>query len=247
MNERLRRASRLQGSTAFLLLSAAFLLTACATATNVQQIEKLDSVGDSPRLLLMPPDVRYYLITAGGVSEPHAEWTQAAQANFAAAMQDFATEMGTDLIVLDDDDLTREEMRYRALHSAVGQTVLTNHFGSMKLPTKDGQFDWSLGPDIRSVADDKGADYALFVFYRDEQASGGRVALAVLAAAAGGYASAGAEYGFASLVDLRSGDIVWFNVVNAGSGEMRNPDGARTAVRALFRDIPTNAPASASR
>jgi hypothetical protein len=141
---------------------------------------------------------------------------------------------------MSDDDLTPEEMRYRTLHEAVGATVLANHFGAIKLPSKNKQFDWSLGPEIRQIGEDKDADYALFVFYRDEQASGGRIALAVIVAAAGGYASAGAEYGFASLVDLKSGDIVWFNVVSAGSGEMRDAVGAETAVRALFRDIPTN-------
>jgi hypothetical protein len=215
------------------------MLSACATTSNVQRIDKLESPGEHPRVLLMPPDVRYYLLTAGGVSEPHAEWTQAAQANFATAMRDFADEMGTDLVVLNDDDLTPQEMRYRALHSAVGATVITNHFGTMKLPGKKQQFDWSLGPEVRSIGEDKDADYALFVFYRDEQASGGRIAFAVLLAAAGGVTSTGAEYGFASLVDLRSGDIVWFNVVSAGNGEMRNPDGAATTVRTLLRDIPT--------
>ena len=49
----------------------------------------------------------------------------------------------------------------------------------------------------------------------------------------------GAEQGFASLVDLNTGDIVWFNVVLAGSGELRNAEGAATAVRGLFKDIPT--------
>jgi len=52
--------------------------------------------------------------------------------------------------------------------------------------------------------------------------------------------SAGAEYGFASLVDLKTGDIVWFNVVGAGSGELRDAAGAAAAVDTLFRDMPTN-------
>ncbi|MEX0706658.1 MAG: hypothetical protein WD078_01745 [Woeseia sp.] len=221
-------------------LFAPLVLVACATTSNVQQIDRLKVIDADPRVLLMPPDVRYYLLTAGGVSEPHAEWTMAAQTNIDAAIRDLASDMGTDLVVLNDDDLTPDEMRYRSLHSAVGQTVLTNHFGSLKLPSKNRQFDWSLGSGIQSLAADKEGDYALFVFYRDEQASGGRIAFAVLAAAAGGYASVGAEYGFASLVDLETGDIVWFNVVTAGSGEMRDPEGAATAVRTLFRDIPTN-------
>jgi len=221
-------------------LVASCILSACATTTNVQQIDRLEALGDHPRVLLMPPDVRYYLVTAGGVPEPHAEWTQAARSNVETAIRKLAADMGTDLVVLHDDDLTPAEMRYRALHEAVGATVLTHHFGALKLPGKHDRFDWSLGPGIHTIGDDKDADYALFVFYRDEQATGGRIALAVLVAAAGGYASAGAEYGFASLVDLHSGDIVWFNVVRAGSGEMRDAGGAETAVHSLFRDFPVN-------
>ena len=50
----------------------------------------------------------------------------------------------------------------------------------------------------------------------------------------------GSEYGFASLVDLRTGEIVWFNIVTAGSGELRDKDGAAKAVANLFKDIPAN-------
>ncbi|MGH8221335.1 MAG: hypothetical protein ACREQZ_00025 [Woeseiaceae bacterium] len=219
------------------------LLGACATTQNVQQIDRLESVKENPRILVMPPDIRYYLITAGGVPEPNAEWTEAGQENFVAAVEDFAASMGTDIKVLDERNLSPAEIRYEQLHSAVGMTILSNHFGYLKLPSKEGQFDWSLGPDIREIAEQHDADYALFTFYRDYQASGGRVALAILAAATTGAAPGlGSESGFVSLVDLRSGDIVWFNVVAAGSGELRDQKGATAAVNTLFRDIPVSNP-----
>ena len=227
-----------------ILLASVLVFTGCAVTTNVQQIDQLESVKENPRVLLMPPDIRYYLITTGGIPEPHAEWTEAARTNFAAAVEDYAAEIGTELVVMDDADLTPTEVRYAELHEAVGLTVLTNHFGALSLPTKkvgdEKTFDWSLGPGVAEFAEQYDADYGLFVFYRDEQASGGRVTFAILAAAAGVGVPMGAEYGFASLVDLRTGDLVWFNVVGAGSGELRNPDGAATAVSTLFKDIPTN-------
>jgi hypothetical protein len=189
----------------------------------------------------MPPDIRYYLVTAGGVPEPQAEWTEAARENFSIAVQQFAENIGTGLKVLDDKDMTPAEVRYQKLHQAVGNSVMAHHFGTMKLPSKNGAFDWSLGPGVRELAEEHDADYALFAFYRDEQASGGRVALAVLTAAAtGAYIHGNAEYGFASLVDLKTGDIVWFNVVAAGSGELRDAEGAQAAVDTLFRDMPSN-------
>ncbi len=223
------------------LLLFAGLFSACTSTRNVQQVDKLESVAKNPRVILMPPDIRYYLLSAGGLPEPHAEWTKAAQANFTSATQDFAQSIGTDLTVLDPDDMGETEFEYESLHATVGATILTHHFGSMKLPGKNsGQvFDWSLGPGIEVLADEHNADYALFVYYRDYQASGGRVAFAILAAAAGGYVQTGSETGFASLVDLHTGDIVWFNVVGAGSGELRDEGGAAAAVKTLFKDIPT--------
>lgn len=224
------------------LLALMVIFAGCATSQNVQQIDQLESVKENPRVILMPPDIRYYLLTAGGVSEPHAEWTEAAQANFTTAMGDFAESIGTDLTIVDRDNLGATHIEYEKLHSAVGLTILQHQFGTFTLPSKgNGEvFDWSLGPEISALADEHDADYGLFVYYRDYQASSGRVAFAILAAAAGASVATGSEHGFASLVDLRTGDVVWFNVVNVGSGELRNEASAAATVEALFKDIPTS-------
>lgn len=218
-----------------------FVLTSgCVSSQNTQQVDYLESIAENPRIVMMPPDIRYYLLTAGGVPEPHAEWTLDAQANFSNAAREFSTSIGTDMRILDPDDTSDLEVEYEQLHSVVGLTILDHHFGATKLPGKgSGQlFDWSLGPGIQELGDKHNADYALFVYYRDYQASGGRVAFAILAAAAGSVLPTGSEHGFASLVDLRTGNVVWFNRVAAGSGEMRQESGAAAAVRTLFSNIP---------
>ena len=232
-------------SRIFFSLVALALFSGCTVTQNVQTIDRLESVKENPHVILMPPDIKYYLLTAGGVPEPHKEWTDAAQENFTAAITDFSQAIGSDLTIIDRDNIGEVEIEYEALHSAVGMTILNHHFGLVTLPSKaNGEiFDWSLGPGVQRLAEQHDADYGLFVFYRDYQASGGRVAFAILAAAAVGAAvPMGAEQGFASLVDLRTGDIVWFNVVGAGSGEMRDKEGAVVAVNTLFKDIPTNNP-----
>jgi hypothetical protein len=235
---RLARKLNIKSAT---VLAGLVLLTGCvASNSNVQTIDKLETVRDNPRILLMPPDIRYYLLTAGGIPEPHAEWTAAAEENFTIAVRDYAESIGTDLKILDQANMSTLENKYEELHSAVGMTVISSYFGAYKLPAKQGRFDWSLGPDIRAIGEEHDADYALFVYYRDRQASGGRVAFAILAAAAGGHSDTGGESGFASLVDLLTGEIVWFNIVTAGSGELRKKDGAATAVAKLFKDIPAN-------
>lgn len=223
----------------FAVVAGMLLLSGCATTTNVQQIDRLESVGEDPSIVLMPPDIRYYLLTASGLPEPNAEWTEAARANFQAALLDYAETIGANITTVNADNVGPNEIKYDTLHSAVGLTLLQHHFGYSPLPSKAGRFDWSLGPGIQPIGQRYDADYALFVYYRDYQASGGRVAFAILAAAAGVGVVTGSEHGFASLVDLKTGDIVWFNTVYAGQGELRDADSAAKTVAGLFKDIPT--------
>ncbi len=223
----------------FSVVTVAFL-AGCATSSTVKQVDRLAAVDeDEPRILVMTPDVKYFLLTAAGLPEPHAEWTAAARRNFNSALSDYAAAQKVEIQMIDDDNpLGDVEIAYQKLYSAVGTTILTHHFGTLPLPTKQNSFDWSLGPGVSAIADKYDADYALFSYYRDYQASGGRVAFAIIAAVAGAAVSTGGEGGFASLVDLRTGDIVWFNQVLAGVGELRDPDGARTTVDQLFKDLP---------
>jgi hypothetical protein len=217
------------------------LLAGCATQSRtVKQIDRLNAVDEAnPRLLVMTPDVKYYLLTAGGVSQPHGEWTDAARRNFEKELVDFAELRKTDLVLIPDDTtLGENEIAYQKLYSAVGMTILNHYYGIFKLPTKHGSFDWSLGDGVHEIAEKYDADYALFSYYRDYQASGGRIAFAVLAAVAGVSVQTGNESGFAALVDLRTGDIVWFNLVRAGSGELRDSQGAHAVVKQLFADLP---------
>ena len=111
-----------------LLASSFVLLAGCVTTTQTaSQINQLESIRENPRILLMPPDIKYYLLTAGGVSEPNREWTEAAQQTFSAALQDHAARIGTDLVTIDTAAaLSDEEKKYRRLHAAVGMTLQHN-------------------------------------------------------------------------------------------------------------------------
>jgi len=220
---------------------AAILLLAggCATTKPISKIENLKSIGENPRILLMKPDVKLSVLTASGMVEPQAEWTDAARRNFADAADNFGKQRNVQVVRMADDAvLSEEELAYQRLYEAVGATILLNHFGVSKLPSKAGAFDWSMGSGVTAIRDKYGADYALFSFYRDSKSSGGRVAMMVLFAAAGIAIPGGGQGGYASLVDLNTGDIVWFNMVGAGAGDLRTPQGAETAVKQLFSNLP---------
>ena len=81
-------------------------------------------------------------------------------------------------------------------------------------------FDWTLGELAVQYGAQSGYDYALFLYARDSFSSSGRVALQAVGVsgvhrgrlrhAAGRYATA-----FASLVDLKTGELVWFNYMQS--------------------------------
>mgnify|MGYP006887600109 CR=1 FL=1 len=89
---------------------------------------------------------------------------------------------------------------------------------------------------VAAISRSHEADYALFLYVRDSYASAGRVAVIVVAALMGAGVPGGSQVGFASVVDLKTGDIVWFNRLVRQAGDLRTPDAAAETVRALVSD-----------
>jgi hypothetical protein len=134
------------------------------------------------------------------------------------------------------------------LHYAVGQSIALHRYSGAYLPTKRGKgLDWTLGEDAVRLGQRTGMDYALFLYAEDSFASTGRIALQVLGVAGCvvGFCApnigGGGQFAYASLVDLRTGDVVWFNVLQAGTqvaginmGDIRKPEGAAQMVDRLL-------------
>ena len=51
----------------------------------------------------------------------------------------------------------------------------------------------------------------------------------------------GEHAGYAGLVDLKNGDLVWLNADGAMGGDVRNDEGASKRVRELLEDFPGSA------
>lgn len=214
------------------------LLAGCAATANRQTPQLRRDAAQAPRIVVMPIDVELSELSAGGVQEPNATWTDAARKHMKAALEQEArarsvklAEFNSDAGSGEDRDLGAELVK---LHRAVGTAAFATQMAP--LPSKAGKFDWSLGPDVAAIARTQQADYALFIFLRDSYASGGRVALMIVGAALGVAMPGGAQVGFASLVDLRSGDLVWFNRLIRGQGDLRTPAAAEETVKTLVAD-----------
>jgi hypothetical protein len=192
------------------------------------------------KLLIVPADMELFSISAGGVQEPKADWTAAAQRNFKAALAQRRAKLGKDVVDLRESDLD-EFAEIIALQRAVAEAVYMHHAGrgmGMKLPTKDGLLNWSLGDVVRPLKARTGADYALFTWLRDSYASNERKATMFALALIGAISTGGEQMGYASLVDLNTGRVVWFNGVRRMSGDLREEKTAMETVDTLLAGFP---------
>ncbi len=190
------------------------------------------------RLLILPVDMELYSISAGGIPEPKADWTESAVKNFKTGLDGRKKLLGADIVQLEEKDLD-ELAEINALHGAVAQSVFLHHMlGVAKLPTKEGVLDWSMGDSVKLLKDKTGADYALFTWIRDSYASPERKAAIVMMALLGVGIPGGSQVGYASLVDLNTGRIVWFNDLRRASGDLREMGSAQETVETLLQGFP---------
>ena len=190
------------------------------------------------KLVIVPADMELFSISAGGVSEPRADWTESAQRNFRAALAARREQLGANVVELQDADLD-EFAELNALQRAVAEAVFVHHTGmGMKLPTKNERLDWSLGEAVQPLKAKTGADYALFTWIRDSYASTERKATMIAMALLGAISAGGEQTGYASLVDLNSGRVVWFNDLRRMSGDLRDAKAAVETVETLLTGFP---------
>ena len=74
---------------------------------------------------------------------------------------------------------------------------------------------------------------------RDSYTSSGRAALRIVGALLLGCdIGGGVQVGVATLVDRRTGQVVWYNLLAKQSGDLRDQEGAATTVRQMLSKLP---------
>jgi hypothetical protein len=235
---------RIQHLTA--LAAATILLSACAT-TQKQVSQEFKPAPGPYKILLMKPDIEVGLLTAGGLVEPNKDWTDKARTGVFAALEKNNAGRGGAMLRFTEIESTDEQKQLNNdlenLHRAVAQSIARHKYGLENLPTKKDKFDWTLGTPAQQLGTQSTADYALFLYGRDSFSSGGRMAvqmMGMLGCAVGAciVVGGGQQFGYASLVELKSGNVVWFNILGKASGDMRTPEGAQAMVDSLLKTMP---------
>jgi hypothetical protein len=225
-----------------LLIAAAMLCLAACTTTAVKTAAPgtISAPVANSKVLVVEPDVQLSLLTAAGMQEARQDWSQQGHNNLSASLKT-ALEGKTHRFEVLDPETARDGAsgQLLRLHDAVGQSILAFNYGVLKLPNKRGVFDWTLGEGAQVLGKAHEADYALFVTGRGSYSSGGRKALMIGAAMLGVSVPLGSQQVFASLVDLHTGQVVWFNVATAGpSADMRSPQGASELTQSVLKGVP---------
>lgn len=235
-----------------IIAASALALSACVQTKQYADVEFAPPQGEY-KLLVMRPDVTVGSVTTGGMVEPRADWTEQSRANLITALKAQQAERGGNVVIMERRDSlpgvpAETVAELERLNYAVGQSIALHRYNGRYLPTKRGKgLDWTLGEDAVRLGQQSGMDYALFLYAEDSFASTGRVALQVLGVAGCvvGFCApnigGGGQFAYASLVDLHTGEVVWFNVLQAGTqiagvnmGDIRKPEGAAQMVDRLL-------------
>ena len=224
---------------ASLVAALALLGEQLAYAQSKNLAPGFQNLQQTARIVLMPTDIELFSISGGGVLEPKADWTEAAARHFKSALIAKKKKLGTTSVELNERDAD-EFAEVNTLHAAIARAISLHHFGPgyFALPTKEGKLDWSLGDAVRPIKEKTGADYALFSWVRDSYVSGERVAAMIVLGLLGVAVPGGTQVGYASLVELDTGRVVWFNRLQRGRGDLREAASAAETLDALLEDFP---------
>jgi hypothetical protein len=188
---------------------------------------------------VMPVDVELFSLSAGGIPEPRADWTASAHTHLKAAIAQKKKDLGLKSLEVSEaqaDDFAEQI----SLHAAVAGSVALHHGigGVWALPSKNNLLDWSFDDAMKPVQARTGARYGLFVWIRDSYASAERKAAMVALALLGVGIAGGSQIGYASLVDLETGRLLWFNRLARGTGDLREPASAAETIETLLTAFP---------
>jgi hypothetical protein len=194
------------------------------------------------RIVVLKKDISVAEVTTGGLDQPKADWTKQAQASFDAALLSNLSGRSIQYVSLPElkgDDAKLLSNYLALLKIAEDQAVKHEVFAGEALPTKNSELSWTLGEQITGLGAKIGADYGLIVFNRNSYVSKGRQSAENIAALMGVEPTTGVHAGSMTLVDLKTGDIVWMNIDVQLQGDIRNTVGANEQVAQLMRNFPS--------
>lgn len=220
-------------SCTFAMVLSLWASCSIGQANKANLAQGFESLPKGATIVLVGPDVGMY----SGRGAYRADWTDMARGAVRAALLARAATLGISLQEL-PEARKKDFAELSALHGVVGRSIVMHQHGPDALPTKAEMLDWSLGDAVTPLREASGADYALFMWVRSSRMeSGDRVAgfgLFLLT----GVTMVNIQIGHASLVDLRSGRLLWFDHQQRGARDLSKNAAAAETVNSLMKFFP---------
>ena len=200
--------------------------------------------GNKKNIIVMPPDIELSELGVSGILTPNALWTDIATKYVTELTAQYFQKVGLGVTFAKKDALgiaASEIDSLKKLNSQVGLSVMMFQQNPLlKLPTLDGKpLDWPLGAGTKQFSEKYGADYGLFVYLRDSYTSGSRAAASIISSVLFGVSlQGGHQVGFATMVDLETGKLVWFNSLFSARADLRTYKAAIETTNALYQELP---------
>ena len=220
-------------------MAACLVLGACTT-TDVKVATNFEKPTPGANVLTLRPDVELSELTSVGAQQPRADWSTTARDNLTAAIKAALDAKGVKYSVLDAATVTEgRNAQLLRLNSAVNASILLYNLNLNNLPTHTGDFNWTLGDGAKSLGDTYSSDYALYIMARGDYSTSGRKMMFIAMAAAGVSIPLGGQGLLVSLVDLKTGRVIWYNLAHASAdADMRTADGATSLMTDVLKSAP---------
>jgi len=233
--------NRLFKATAVLILA---LIAAGCTSTVSKRADNMQAdaaIGRGKTVVILKADIELFELQASGMAEPRADWTQSASVNVSQAIQSELAARGVKVVQADKatGEADARVRQLELLSTTVGNAILQHEISPYgRLPHRARTFDWRIGPGASVLRERYQADYALATVVRDSYATGGRKAVMVVGMLLGVSAPLGSQKAYTTLVDLNTGKVIWVNYLSSEDGDLREPEPARKAIKALLSGMP---------
>ncbi|HYN27145.1 MAG TPA: hypothetical protein VES94_02505 [Burkholderiales bacterium] len=240
-------------------LGAVAVLAGCAATPNASLHESIAGKTEQrmPRkMLLLPADIRVHEISAGGVVEKVDDWTISASNHAMKSVREIAGSKSLfepkEVPALADSEkqVLDQHLALYELVAASADFSKSGPFAPWRERAKN--FDYTLGPGLTELAERSDLDAAVIVIGSDYISSSGRkatMALGILAAALTGVAVipvGGTAYVSVGVVDLKSGNLLWFATSRGQTDDLRQEQQVRAVLDKLFTGYPGASPAKAA-
>lgn len=225
------------------MLLLSFIVPLAAQAASTPHWVHYKLLATNPALpkkvVVLPVDVEIIEVTAGGVEEEVPAWSAEASKHVARSVS-AAIEADTTLQEVTMSRVSGDSAENLEEHLALYRLVINTATG-VGWEHKIRHFDYSIGPGLAALQRTTGADAAIMVYGRDYVSTAGRKAKAVagnlpiVSIFTGPPPELGHSFIHISVVDLKTGDLLWMNSdFRKGATTLRDPGDSDKVVETIF-------------